>query len=113
MSTNKKIDREVDKTLQALDDMERASTDVFFYSRVAAKLESRYKTADKHESSSNLGFAFSVAAVIVILFLNLASISLYQQAFMEEQTDREMLTEELAYDYQLFDLNYYETFEEE
>ncbi len=113
MKKNKNIDREVDKTLQALDGIEPASTDAFFYSRVAAKLEHRDQTADKHESSPNFGFAFSVAAVVVILFLNLASISLYQQVFMDEQTEREILTEELAYDYQLFDLNYYETFEEE
>lgn len=113
MESNKHIDQEVEKTMKALDELEPAKTDAFFYSRLSTKLEHRNEPAAEKSLIPNFGFAFSVAAVILLLFLNLASISLYQQVFMSEETEREELMEELAYDYQVFDLNYYETLEEE
>lgn len=113
MDTNKHIDHEVDKTMKALDDLEPGKTDAFFYSRLSAKLEHRNESSNEKGLVPNFGFAFSVAAVVLLLFLNVASISLYQQVFMAEEAEREELVEELASDYQVFDLNYYETFEEE
>lgn len=111
MKSQKNIDREVDKTMNALDGMEPAKTDPFFYSRLSAKLENRDQT-DQEEPFS-FGFAFTMAAVIIFLTLNIASISLYEDQFGGEDALQQEFVDEIAYEYQVFDLGYYESFEEE
>lgn len=110
MSNKKHIDQEVQKTMESLDGIETAKTDDFFYSRVQAKLENR--TTDS-EQSGELAFAFSVAAVFLVLALNMILISQYRFSGTDSVTEREELIEELANQYQVFDLNYYETYETE
>lgn len=111
MKSQKNIDREVDKTMNALDGLEPAKTDPFFYSRLSAKLENRDQT-DQEESFS-FGFAFTMAAVIIFLTLNIASITLYGDQFVDEDAVQQEFVDEIAYEYQVFDLSYYESFEEE
>ncbi|WP_421775432.1 hypothetical protein [Gracilimonas sp.] len=109
MKNQKQTDREVEKTLASLDGIERANTDDFFYSRVTAQLEKRNKARE----SSGFGVAFAAAAVFIILVLNLIFISQYDPATDATATTRTEVVEQLASDYQSFDLNYYQTFEEE
>jgi hypothetical protein len=112
MSTkNKHIDKEVEKTMESMDGMERATTDDFYYSRLSAKLENRHTGRSEDAKTPEFGFAFSVAAVFIVLVLNVMYLSEYIGT--EDSTEREIIVEELATDYQVFDLNYYETFEEE
>ncbi len=109
MNNQKNTDREVEKTLTSLDGMERATTDDFFYSRVSARLEKR----NKAKESSGFGVVLAAAAVFVMLVLNLISISQYTPTTDTTATTRTEVIEQLASDYQSFDLNYYQTFEEE
>ncbi len=116
MSPKKHINHEVEKTLHALDGLEPAKTDAFFYSRLTAKLENREdEVADK--ASFEFGFAFAVAAVFLIISLNVISISTYDQNTIQDtiafSSEREVLVDELANEYQTVDLNFYESFEEE
>lgn len=113
MSTKKHTEREVEKTLRALDGIEPAKTDAFFYSRLAAKMEHRKQVQQQTKTSFDYGFTFTMAAVFIILLMNLAFISFYQQSAGDEDASQQELFEELAYEYQVFDLNYYETFEGE
>lgn len=111
MKSQKNIDREVDKTMNALDGLEPAKTDPFFYSRLSAKLENRDQT--EQEESFSFGFAFTMAAVIVFLTLNIASITLYGDQFIDDEAVQQEFVDEIAYEYQVFDLSYYESFEED
>jgi hypothetical protein len=115
MSPKKHIHPEVEKTLQALDGLEPATTDAFFYSRLTAKLEHRSKATEK--SSFEFGFAFAVAAVFLIISLNIISISTYSTSTAQDaitlSTEREVLVNELADEYQVAPLNIYESFEAE
>ncbi|MEX0724400.1 MAG: hypothetical protein WD053_11000 [Gracilimonas sp.] len=111
MNRKKNIDREVDKTMNALEGLEPAKTDPFFYSRLTAKLENRHQ-AEESESFS-FGFAFSMAAVILFLTLNVASLTFYGNQFVEDDLQQEEFIDEIAYEYQVFDLSYYENFEED
>lgn len=109
MKDQKHTDREVEKTLASLDGIERAGTDDFFYSRVSARLEKRNKT----NQSSGFGVVIAAAAVFVMLVLNLISISQYTPTTDGNTATRTEVVEQLASDYQSFDLNYYQPFEEE
>ncbi|MEQ8523710.1 hypothetical protein [Gracilimonas sp.] len=116
MSTHKKnIEEEVQKTLNALDGIEKASTDDFFYSRLSARLENREVSDSRQETSFNYGFAFSAAAVFIVLMLNLISIIQYEPESTtgDSELNREGVMEQLASEYEVVDLNYYQTFEEE
>lgn len=111
MNRKKNIDREVDKTMNALEGLEPAKTDPFFYSRFTAKLENRHQPEETE--SFSFGFAFSVAAVILFLSLNVVSLTFYGNQFTEEEVPEQEFVDEIAYEYQVFDLSYYETFDDE
>jgi|AntRauTorckE6833_2_1112554.scaffolds.fasta_scaffold00051_12 hypothetical protein len=110
MNRKKNIDREVDKTMNALEGLEPAKTDPFFYSRLSAKIENRQQSEEVE--SFSFGFAFSMAAVILFLSLNVASFTFYGNMFVEDDVQQEEFIDEIAYEYQVFDLSYYENFEE-
>ncbi|MCH2448574.1 MAG: hypothetical protein MK198_00370 [Gracilimonas sp.] len=111
MKSQNNIDREVDKTMNALDGLAPSKTDPFFYSRLSAKLENRDQT--EHEESFSFGFAFSMAAVILFLSLNVASFTFYDNMFVQDDVQQEEFIDEMAYEYQVFNLSYYENFEED
>jgi hypothetical protein len=111
MKSQKNIDREVNKTMNALEGLVPATTDPFFYSRLSAKLENRDQA--ENEESFSFGFAFSMAAVVIFLTLNIASITLYGNQFVDNEPVQQEFIDEIAYEYQVFDLSYYESFEEE
>lgn len=114
MKHQKNTEREVEQTLESLDGMERATTDDFFYSRLRAKLEHRAAERPGKETSYGFGFAFSVAAIFLLLLMNLISLFQYNITITNNsETTREDVIEELANEYQVLDLNYYEPFEEE
>ncbi len=109
----KHINEEVNKTLNALDDMERATTDDFFYSRLMAKMEQQNQ-AISASSDFDRKFVFSAAAVFIIMLLNIAYLSSYNRWTDEAPaTERQQLVEELANDFQTVDLSYLESFEEQ
>lgn len=112
MEPKKHIDQEVEKTLHALDGLQRARTDDFFYSRLQAKVENRSNSFEI-QHSPEFGFALSVAAVALILILNVTSMLIYGNHTASDET-RPIVNyeEELMADYQVFDLSYYTEMEE-
>lgn len=112
MSTKKHIDREVGQTMQALDHLEPAKTDDFFYSRLMAKMENRQQPVPQ-PGSFEFGFALAAASILIIASLNVLSISTYSSNALQEETEESLALEDFTADYQVFELNYYNTFEEE
>lgn len=113
MNNKERIQKKVEKTFRALDDLEPAKTDPFFYSRVLAKLEHRHAAQSEQTPSVSFGFTFGVAAVLLIVSLNLISIAQYQQIFTGQDAVSEEWADELAAEYEVFDLYYYESIDEE
>lgn len=113
MKHNDKLHEEVEKTLQSLDGIERAETDAFFYSRLSSKLEHCNQPELHAQPFQNFAFAFSVALLLLTMSLNLMFISNYRQAETELEATyaQERLMEEMSYDYQAFNIGYYEEFE--
>lgn len=60
---------EVEKTMQSLDGIKRASMDDYFYSRLQARMESRKETEPR--------LAWGIAAAIVIILMNVLSVIYY------------------------------------
>lgn len=112
MSTKKHIDREVEQTMQALDNLEPAKTDDFFYSRLMAKMEHR-KQPLAQPGSFEFGFALAAASILIIASLNVLSISAYSSNTLQDETEQTLALEDFTADYQVFEINYYNTFEEE
>ena len=109
MKNKDHIDHEVQRTMHSLDNMERAKTDAFFYSRLQSKLQHEtLQTA----SSPGLGFAFSVAAVILIIILNISTILIGSAVFSEEAQSSSNYPAETYDEYRVFDLNYYNQLED-
>lgn len=69
MKNEKDIHSEVEKTMQSLDGLERASTDDYFYSRLEARLESRKET-EPH-------LVWGIAAAMIIILMNVLSVIYY------------------------------------
>jgi hypothetical protein len=115
MKKKMNIHEEVDKTLRSLDNIEPAKTDAFFYSRLTAKFDRRnannYQLSDKTE----FGFKVAVAAVLIMVSLNLISLIQFQPAndTAEPATPTENWAEEFTASYQVLDIEYYETLEQE
>ncbi len=113
MKNKQHIDREVDKTMQALDDMKPATTDPFFYSRLQAKLEHRNEPEYNRWSLNwDFGFAFTIALVLLFVSLNFIVLTEYPHVYESETTNRQVFMDELAADYQVIDLSYFESTEE-
>jgi|AntRauTorckE6833_2_1112554.scaffolds.fasta_scaffold38743_3 hypothetical protein len=112
MSTKKHIDYEVEQTLKALNKIERAKTDDFFYSRLMARMEHQQQSPGQR-NSFEFGFALAAASIMIIASLNLLSISAYSSNTLQQEADATYVLEDFTADYQVFELNYYNTFEEE
>lgn len=69
MKSEKDIHGEVEKTMQSLDGIKRASTDDYFYSRLQARMESRKETEPR--------LTWGIAAAIVIILMNVLSVIYY------------------------------------
>lgn len=108
MKSNQHTEREINKTMQAFDDMERATTDPFFYSRLQAKLEHRNEPEYKWALKWDFGFTFTFAVILFFISLNLLVLSGNIHIYESEPADRETFMEELAADYQVIDLSYFE-----
>lgn len=68
-----RIEKEVEKTLQQLDQFEKLESDPFFYTRLQAKMKS---TQNQHNQSAIFSFAgryLRPAFLILLLVLNLIS----------------------------------------
>ncbi|MDX1586156.1 MAG: hypothetical protein R3222_05410 [Balneolaceae bacterium] len=60
-----KVQREVDETMKALDGLDRASTDDYFFTRLEARM------ARKKEGEAWVpGLSWGIATVLIILFIN-------------------------------------------
>jgi len=113
MNKQNNIDQEIDKTLRSLDDISQAKTDAFFYSRLQARLDNRGVLTSQPESTKRYGFAFSVAAVLLLIVLNLISLTIYPQYWNDNASSDSNLNIALTDDYELYDISYYQNLEEE
>lgn len=102
------IENEVEKTLHALDDLQRAKTDDFFFSRVQARME-------KKSPGFNYGLSLAAAAVLLFIFVNITVV--YQYAggnwFQANDYSEEVYLEAFAEDYETGQLTYNYLFSEE
>ncbi len=85
----KHIEREVNKTLDSLDGMERLQTKPYFYTRLRARME--------QTESSPIGLKWSLAGVLLIVLLNVAA---YVRYWPEASTD-EYAMDQLTSEYSL------------
>lgn len=115
MKKRMNIYEEVDKTMRSLDNIEPAKTDAFFYSRLTAKFDHRNENISQLSTKTEFGFKLAVAAVLVMVSLNLISLIQFQPAneTAESATPAENWAEEFAASYQVLDIEYYETLEQE
>ncbi|NGP77767.1 hypothetical protein G3570_14055 [Balneolaceae bacterium YR4-1] len=65
MDNKDKVQKEVEETMKALDGVDRASTDEYFFTR----LEARMSRNEEHASRLP-GLSWGIAAVLIILFVN-------------------------------------------
>ncbi|MBC8151610.1 MAG: hypothetical protein H7Z72_01730 [Bacteroidetes bacterium] len=89
MKTNQRIEEEVEKTLQSIDGIQRATPNPFFLARVQARLDRRHAP----ESARNwvLSPAWVVASLGLILVLNLSAV-----AYVYDRVDRHEQDQEAA-----------------
>ncbi len=87
MKKEEHIQKEVEKTLQALDGLERAQTDSFFF----ARLEARMKREEQESRTPGWGFSFAMAAVVLFIVVNITFVLQYRQQYQQELTREEYL----------------------
>lgn len=109
------IHSEIEKTLRSLDQIEPVKTDAFFYSRLSAKIEHRNEEKYQLSSSTEFGFKLAFAAVLILISINLISLIQYQPGNNNIQTEitTENWAEEYTAGYQVLDLSYYESLEQD
>ncbi|HYW35785.1 MAG TPA: hypothetical protein VE868_10295 [Balneolaceae bacterium] len=88
MNKNQKIEQQVEKTLHALDDAERAKTDEYFFSR----LEKRMQEKNAGEPTSQR-ISLSIAAVMLLILVNIITLLHYNHASQTSQNS--MQTQEI------------------
>ncbi|MDX1637734.1 MAG: hypothetical protein R3281_07180 [Balneolaceae bacterium] len=99
MDRQTKIDREIKKTLHALDDTERAQTGDHFFSQLEARLEGHTPSQALRERSRPAIIA--AAAIMLLLLLNLVTLSRYRQYFDNSDPERELYLEAFAEEYRI------------
>ena len=105
---NKKFlpQEEIDAVLNSLDDMQRAEANPFFYTRLKARMESRY--SDKGIAGFSWikpSFAFAVLALLVV-FNVFTIINKKNTAEQEGTKNNTTLSEQVAKDYDLSNSTY-------
>jgi len=114
MKNEKRINREIEKTMQSLDNIKPAGTDPYFFSRLEAKLENR-----KSPNLTETVFGWGIAALILIIVMNVMSVLYYTNSNTDadnitanEETSRDYITA-IADDYALTPSTVYEQNEAE
>lgn len=95
MNNEDNVQKEVNETMKALDGLERASTDDYFFTRLEARMSSK-----EEKGAWVPGLSWGIAAVLIILFIN--SVTLLSltgsESYSDEMSDEEItaLAEEYA-----------------
>ncbi|MDR9415463.1 MAG: hypothetical protein RI564_04205 [Gracilimonas sp.] len=108
MSEKKYIDQEVEKTFRSIDGIESAQTDDFFYSRLRTRMDRRYSDG---RAKTDRTFAYSMAATFLLILLNMISLTLFPDGWADT-AQQEDVAADLIYEYDLYDLSYYENLED-
>lgn len=103
MNRDKKIKREVDRTMRSLDGIGRAETDPFFYARLEERLRDR---EEPPESAPILGMvtlrtAAAAAAVILLVVINVFTVLEYEKSYEDTEASREENLEAFVEEYEL------------
>lgn len=105
MSRKKKIEQEVQKTLQCFDSAEKLEDNPFFYTRVKARIES-----SKKQTTKNLGqFGWSLlkpAFLVLIVVLNIVTVTFYVTSKQSQTSDQEQLLQAFAQEFTLDQSSY-------
>lgn len=75
MKADKRIENEVEKTLRALDGIERAEPKPFLYTRLKARMEQRAES--KTQARWHLRPAYLVASLVLLVGLNVWAVVQY------------------------------------
>lgn len=109
MSTKKKIEQEVEKTLRCFDQPQKLADNPFFYTRVKARIEKRSRQTD-----SNLWqFGWKIlkpAFLVLIVVLNIFTITNYFTADQSKTSERDQLLKTFAQEFALDQSNYNPSF---
>lgn len=105
MNREERIKKEIEKTLQSLDHVERAETGDFFYTRLHTRLEQRKEEGVQQRKQLSVAFA----AALVVLLVNIVSVITYLQVNSEESEARHYYLEEMYNEYGLSATTFYET----
>ena len=105
MSRKKKIEHEVEKTLQCFDSAEKLEENPFFYTRVKARIESRNNEAGK----SLWQFGWSIlkpAFLVLIIVINIITVTMYFTSKQSQTGYQEQLMQTFAQEFSLDQSSY-------
>jgi hypothetical protein len=105
MSRKKKIEKEVEKTLQCFEQAEKLADNPFFYTRVKARIEGRKAPARKNVWQ----FGWSVlkpAFLILIVALNILTVTIYFTSNQSLTSDQDQLLQAFAQEFALDQSSY-------
>lgn len=106
-----KTDREVNRTLQTFDDLQPATTDDFYYSRLQARMEKEHA---RQEVSGKM-VPWAAAAVLLFLILNVLVLNsaTTDTTGIADTVSEEDLSEWMAADYPAPDMTVYNLYSED
>lgn len=100
MKKNGHIEHQVEQTLHALDGMERATTDDFFYTRLQARMTERDQPHSVYDRLSP-ALVTAAAALCLLIAFNILTVLQYNEQYGNADALRQQNLEALAEDYYL------------
>ena len=91
MENEERVHKEIDKTMKALDGLERASADEYFFTRLEARMEHR-----RDATTVVPRLSWGIAAVMMIIMLNVFTLMYYWDADTISEQEITALAEEYA-----------------
>ncbi len=113
MKRKEHIEKKVQDTLHLLEGIEPAETDVFFYSRLRAKMNAQSQTeahvATNRAGDWNFGLTAGFATVLLVISINLMFLAnLYNKPEGHKAAERSALIESLAEEFTVLDYTLYD-----
>ncbi len=103
MERKKRIEEEVKKTLNILDNLENVEDNPFLFTRIKSKLE----RAGQTEKYSTKTFVAKWGLILLLFAFNVFTIFNNEFSTYESTTDTQQYLQELGKEYNLYETNYY------
>lgn len=105
MSRKKRIEQEVEKTIQCFESAEKLEDNPFFYTRVKARIESRKKQSRKNLWQFSWGI-LKPAFFVLIVVINIVTVTIYFTSKQSQTNDQEQLLQAFAQEFTLDQSSY-------